>query len=322
MMDAKERPVFRPPKKRGPRSLPRSESNCSQTVVPVSPVRSRSFQNVNKEANSCILGEVDFNPHGSVDNFKKSKRNVHDKSLTSLKEHPDSVGETPQISDSGYTEIDLNNDRVSLKTHSHSISSRGSDSDGYVTMTGTIKRGKKKGQTMDMKVHMSREELDELESSIISHQKPEEEDDCFFGAKKGPHVFFLSLLLAPLVFCVSAAYSFYIGTMTWYNILVLFTEKKTVWHKIFVSPLLIIFYPFLIMMPTVGLGLYASVIQLSWQFDLWKQEVLDWEKGFYGWLCCSLNIEDCSPYEVVILTEIQGADSAKQKKAVVADTAL
>ncbi|XP_062605105.1 uncharacterized protein LOC134266915 [Saccostrea cucullata] len=35
----------------------------------------------------------------------------------------------------------------------------------------------------------------------------------------------------------------------------------------------------------------------------WKIEFLDFEKGFYGWLCCKIGLPMCSPYEVLEYTD-------------------
>ncbi|XP_064471870.1 transmembrane protein 169-like [Ornithodoros turicata] len=210
--------------------------------------------------------------------------------------------------DNGSTDGELSsiNEKSSLNSHLE----RG---DQYVTMTGTIRRGRKQSTTIDMKVNISREELDEIESSI-KEQNAKDETDCFFGANKGPHVFLLSIALIPVVFVVSAAQSFYYGTMTWYNVLIVLSEKRTIFHKVFLSPFWIIFYPFLILPATVGLGLYAAGVQISWEYTTWKQEIQDWEKGFYGWLCCFLHLEECSPYEVVVLTDAQPATESGKPK--------
>jgi len=50
--------------------------------------------------------------------------------------------------------------------------------------------------------------------------------------------------------------------------------------------------------------MYAAIIQISWHYDRWITEVQDLEKGFFGWLCASLQLSDCAPYEVVILNDI------------------
>lgn len=340
-MEVTEKPVFVPPRKRGSKSSSKSSNESLQTLgigtAPVSSPQShakvdhRANRKLNQQSLSCDQGKerVNIKIHpSSISSQKQVSPGRHSITYQSTHIHKseESVDHNSDISDCAHvndsnTEVELSNERSAL--NSHSVSSIGSCGTGsYVTMTGTVKRGRKKGQTMDMKVQMSREELDELEHSIISHQM-EDESRCFFGARKGPHVLILSFILIPFVFLLSSGYSFYMGTMTWYNMLVFFSENKNILHKIFFSPLLIICYPFLIAVSTIGLGAYAAVVQVSWHFDGWRREIQDWEKGFYGWLCCILHLEDCAPYEVVILTEVLPSnDAEKCKKSYIADTAL
>lgn len=330
-----EKPVFLPPRKRGSKSSKSSNENLqmlsSGCVTNYSPKNSTKLD---PRANR----KLHLQPE-SLTEFSNLKGQSFSKSCSPGKksityQHPSKayngrsdesdlnsdVSDHVHINDSDGAEAELANEKSVL--NSCSVSSIGSCGGSFVTMVGTVKRGRKKGQIMDMKVQMSREELDELEHSIISHQL-EDDDRCFFGCRKGPHVLTLSLVLVPFIFCLSAGYSFYMGTMTWYNILVYFSEKKPIFQKMFVCPLLIISYPFLITILTVGLGMYAAIVQISWHYDNWKREVPDWEKGFYGWLCGALDLEDCSPYEVVILTEVlPPTDDVKQQKQQIADTAL
>ncbi|KAG8184977.1 hypothetical protein JTE90_013847 [Oedothorax gibbosus] len=341
-MENAEKPVFVPPRKRGSKSSSRSSNESLQMLGSVSgssspkaskidPRANRKLHHqstgleVNKDkTNAKLQPSLQIQKSGSP---SRKSISYHAQNLRVINGKSDDsdlnseVSDCVHINDSGYAEIELSNERSAL--NSRSVSSIGSCGGGsFVTMTGTVKRGRKKGQTMDMKVEMSREELDELEQSILS-QQIEDDDRCFFGVRKGPHVLSLSLILVPIVLLLSSGYSFYMGTMTWYNILVYFSEKKTIFHKIFISPFLIISYPFLITLSTVGLGIYAAIVQISWHFDNWRREIQDWEKGFYGWLCGILNLEDCSPYEVVILTEVlpQSAEE-KQGKQYLEDTPL
>lgn len=84
-----------------------------------------------------------------------------------------------------------------------------------------------------------------------------------------------------------------------------FNEEKSCIYKFFMSPILILAYPVGILVCTVGLGIYSGIAQLSLQLNSWLNEIADIEKGFYGWLCSFLHLSDCSPYEVVILMDIQ-----------------
>ncbi|CAD7671019.1 unnamed protein product [Nyctereutes procyonoides] len=99
---------------------------------------------------------------------------------------------------------------------------------------------------------------------------------------------FLSFLSYLFIFAVV---SFYYGTITWYNIFLVYNEERTFWHKISCCPCLILFYPALIMAMASSLGLYATVVQLLWSRGAWWQAARDMEKGFYGF----------SPYSIVEL---------------------
>ncbi|KFM72328.1 Transmembrane protein 169, partial [Stegodyphus mimosarum] len=254
-MEVLDKPVFVPPRKRGSKSSSRS-SNESLQMLGMGSVNNSSSQSctkidhranrklhqpvppeqVKERPNVKINSNSQIHKAGSPGKRSLTYHNQSTKTNNGRSDESDlnsDVSDCVHINDSGYAEIELSNERSAL--NSRSVSSIGSCAGSFVTMTGTVKRGRKKGQTMDMKVQMSREELDELEHSIMS-QQIEDDDRCFFGLRKGPHILTLSLILVPFVMILSAAYSFYMGTMTWYNILVYFSEKKTIFHKIFVSP--------------------------------------------------------------------------------------
>lgn len=342
-MEVQERPVFIPPRKRGSKSSPRSASSHQLNASPasgvnnplsalstpqhyprLSPKESTSSPRLRSVSQEQVYNHQNTKNSSTPTYSGKGRKNC---SFTPAK-NVDIVIEEPHYErnrDSGENQdFDLGRgdsdqaimERCALNKH------RITDTNRFVTMTGTVKRGRKKGQTMNMQVHMSREELDELEQNLRAQKEKEEEDDCFFGISKGPHVLILSVLAFPVVLLLSGVHSFCTGTTTWYNVLVFCSERKSFLHKIFLSPILIIAYPFLIVLFTIGLGLYAAVIQISWQFEKWKMEVVDWEKGFYGWLCCSCHVEECSPYEVVILTEIQNQTNTQGHKQPTLDTAL
>ncbi|MBN3295200.1 TM169 protein, partial [Amia calva] len=169
----------------------------------------------------------------------------------------------------------------------------------YVTLTGTITRGKKKGQMVD--IHVG-EDADGAKRS------------CRLGAGHGPHVVLWSLSCAPVVFLLSFVTSFYYGTITWYNVFLVYNEERTFWHKITVCPFLIIFYPILIMAVSLSLGLYSAITQVSWAFAEWWLAVRDLEKGFCGWACGKLGLEDCSPYSIVELLDSDNISGSLQGK--------
>lgn len=178
---------------------------------------------------------------------------------------------------------------------------------GYLTMTGTIKRGRKKGQSIDLQLNISRDELERINTMAVSLELKRNTRSlcCQCSRTIGPHILLLSLMCWPLITFIACVYSFYIGTLTWYNMFNYLHEEKSLLVRFIMSPILVITYPLAIVMCTVGLGLYAGLIQISLQYSTWSNEVADIEKGFYGWLCSLLNLSQCSPYETVILTEIR-----------------
>lgn len=190
----------------------------------------------------------------------------------------------------------------------------------YVTLTGTITRGKKKGQLVDIHLTMTEKELRELaksrerldaecEAGQTSKRK------CSLGVAQGPHVLLWSISCVPMVFLLSFITSFYYGTLTWYNVFLVYNEERTFWHKITICPFLIIFYPVLIMPMALSLALYSAVVQVSWAFSEWWQAVRDLEKGFCGWACGKMGLEDCSPYSVVELLDSDTVSGTLQSRA-------
>ncbi|KAK7154616.1 hypothetical protein R3I94_007823 [Phoxinus phoxinus] len=190
----------------------------------------------------------------------------------------------------------------------------------YVTLTGTITRGKKKGQMVDIHVTLTERELREM---ARSKERLDAECDagegsgrsCGFGVSQGPHVVLWSLSCAPVVFVLSFITSFYYGTLTWYNIFLVYNEERTFCHKITVCPFLIIFYPVLIVALSLSLALYSAVVQVSWAFSEWWTSVRDLEKGFCGWACGKLGLEDCSPYSIVELLDSDTISGSLQGKS-------
>ncbi|KAJ8350035.1 hypothetical protein SKAU_G00251650 [Synaphobranchus kaupii] len=189
----------------------------------------------------------------------------------------------------------------------------------YVTLTGTITRGKKKGQMVDIHVTLTDKELRDLARSkerldAECERGADAKRTCGLGLGQGPHVVLWSLSCAPVVFLLSFITSFYYGTLTWYNVFLVYNEERTFWHKITVCPCLIIFYPVLIMAVSLSLALYAALAQVSWVFAEWWLAARDLEKGFCGWACGKLGLEDCSPYSIVELLDSDTISGSLQRK--------
>lgn len=197
-----------------------------------------------------------------------------------------------------------------------------------VTMTGTITRGKKKGHVVDVQLDLTDRELMELSTAHEqSHQSVPDSPDsmpssgfepktskCGCGLQDGPHVLLLSILSFPFIFIASLFASFYFGALTWQNVFNHFYDERTIWHRIFICPLLVLAFPLIIVLFTLGIAIYAAFVQLRWSFLVWKDEVGSLEKGFYGWLCDKLNLEDCSPYTVVELFDTSDAENGVQSQ--------
>lgn len=184
--------------------------------------------------------------------------------------------------------------------------------DSYLTMTGTVKRGRKKGQSVDLQLNISRDELEKINAAVVAVEQIQQQNNgfCICSLTTGMHILILTIICLPFVAAYTSIYSFYIGTLTWYNIFNYFNEEKSYLYKVLMSPVLILTYPFGICICTIGLGIYAGIVQLSLSLTRWYNEVSDIEKGFYGWLCSFLHLSDCSPYEVVILTDLRLPETA------------
>uniref|UniRef100_UPI00358FB39D transmembrane protein 169 n=1 Tax=Myxine glutinosa TaxID=7769 RepID=UPI00358FB39D len=189
----------------------------------------------------------------------------------------------------------------------------------FVTLTGTITRGKKKGHLVDIHLSLTEKELLELsgqdEAEGGGPGQPLTEDRsrsrCRCGLARGPHVVVWSVLCAPFVFAVALVVAFYYGTITWYNVFLVYNEQRTFWHKVTLCPLLMLFYPPLIMAASIALALHAVTSQITCTFAMWWQAARDPEKGFFGWLCSHLGLEECAPYSIVELLDSQSLPTGR-----------
>ena len=181
----------------------------------------------------------------------------------------------------------------------------------HVTMTGTITRGKKRGQAVDVELDLTDHELTQLSMSqegISSNENVSHEDDlkqaaCSCGISAGLHIVLFGIICFPFVLIGAILVSLYFGLLTWQNIFSHFYDERTLCHRILICPLLVIFFPLLIIFMSISIAVYAAFVQISWTYDDWKTEIASFEKGFYGWLCSWLSLESCSPYSVVMLTD-------------------
>ena len=180
--------------------------------------------------------------------------------------------------------------------------------DNYLTLTGTIKRSKKSSKkTTDVQVTIKKEDLKEIEVmvGVDEGQDPPDSHHCCCSFVRSVFTFLWTVLVAPFVLVVAFIYSFYLGTIAWYNVFLLFSEDDNFFYRIAISPILILIYPIYVILCSLVLGFYASYVQITCSFNVWSKEVRDLEKGFYGWLCRRLSVEECSPYEEVILTNVR-----------------
>ena len=182
----------------------------------------------------------------------------------------------------------------------------------HVTMTGTITRGKKRGQSIDVDLDLTEHELSQLstahqplrssaDASTAGNEDMEKKCSC--GLTSGLHIVLLGMLCFPFVLLPALLVCMYFGLLTWHNVFSYFYDERTIFHRIFLCPLLVLSFPLLIVGISVGLAFYSAFVQISWSYDDWKSEIGSFEKGFYGWLCSSLSLESCSPYSVVVIAD-------------------
>ena len=102
------------------------------------------------------------------------------------------------------------------------------NTNGFLTVTGTIKRGKNKGESFDVHLKMNRELLTKMEKEA----NKKEDSGCCCGLNRGLHIFILSLICVPFLWIFCTLYAFYMGTLTWYNIFIYYNEQRTCCHTV------------------------------------------------------------------------------------------
>lgn len=99
---------------------------------------------------------------------------------------------------------------------------------GFLTVTGTIKNGKNKGECFDVHLKMNRDRL----ASIEKEANLKKSSSCCCGLNRGLHIFFTSLILVPFLWIFCTFYAFYMGTITWYNIFIYYNEQRSCCHTV------------------------------------------------------------------------------------------
>ena len=151
-----------------------------------------------------------------------------------------SKSSSKRCSSSTKTNMDVHNSLPSL-----SLSS--TNNKNYLTMTGTIKRGKNLPEkSLDIQLSVTPDHLTKLEKRV--HDKYH--DRCFCGLRRGPHVFLVSLLSIP--FMLIYRYFFFKKTMC-----IFWTPKKLYNWKIFVYFFPVHFKPFS-WVPWLGLTFFST----------------------------------------------------------------
>ncbi|KAK3105928.1 hypothetical protein FSP39_008737 [Pinctada imbricata] len=123
------------------------------------------------------------------------------------------------------------------------------------------------------------------------------------GPLNGPHIVLFTIFCLPAALFISLFGAFYYGALTWYNLLTYVSEEKRIWHKIFISPIIILSFPVTVGLTALIISVCSAFVQISWSFTRWREVILDVDKGFYGWLCDKLSVPMCSPYDSVIIHE-------------------
>ena len=145
----------------------------------------------------------------------------------------------------------------------------------------------------DIQLKLTADNLRQLERQ--AHLKYH--DKCFCGLNRGPHVLLLSLVSLPFALVYATLLSFYLGTLTWYNIFLHYNEERGCCHKL-LSPFVLLAYPFWIVPVTAGLGAFGALLQVSWYWDSWLQALRAPDGGFFAWFCDCIGVPDSAPYRV------------------------
>ena len=122
--------------------------------------------------------------------------------------------------------------------HEHDISTneksklvKQTSRNGFLTVTGTIKNGRNKGECFDVHLKMNRDRLSKIEKEANLKKS----SSCLCGLNRGLHILLPSLILVPFLWIFCTFYALYMGTITWYNIFIYYNEQRSCCHTVGVS---------------------------------------------------------------------------------------
>lgn len=194
---------------------------------------------------------------------------------------------------------------ITVSQEENEIESQGLETNPNTCKGGNVPRRKKEHTIRFTRTEEKISEEDEIqiEELEVHNTMVEAEKGGLCGTNRGPHIILLSFFYIPCALISSMCVSFYYGAWTWFNLYLFFSEEKTVWHKVTICPLLILTFPFTVGLSSIFIAVFAAFIQLSWYFRSWRNEIVDFDKGFYGWLCDKIGLSQCSPYEMITLND-------------------
>ena len=119
--------------------------------------------------------------------------------------------------------------------HEHDISTneksklvKQTSRNGFLTVTGTIKNGRNKGEGFDVHLKMNRDRLSKIEKEANLKKS----SSCLCGLNRGLHILLPSLILVPFLWIFCTFYALYMGTITWYNIFIYYNEQRSCCHTV------------------------------------------------------------------------------------------
>ena len=175
----------------------------------------------------CLLSQLTIRPLSRI-NANEEAIEI----LNTSEPRPEPIG------GHGVTMTLRQNDGDPLTTHTHERanlirkpSSAAATGNGFLTVTGTIKNGKNKGECFDVHLKMNRDRL----AAIEKEANLKKSSSCCCGLNRGLHVLFTSLFLVPFLWIFCTFYAFYMGTITWYNIFIYYNEQRSCCHTVRLS---------------------------------------------------------------------------------------